>query len=229
MPSDSTASAIRFMVATASRGYWPEALSADSMTASAPSNTAVATSDTSARVGTGAVIIDSSICVATTTGLPSRRARRVRVFWMPGTRSSGISTPRSPRATITASATAMISSIRWTAWGFSILAITNARPLAISLTSTMSSGRCTNESAIQSMFSSSAAARSARSLSVMAEVGIVVSGRLTPFLSETRPATSTTVDARRGAASTTRSRTLPSSIRTRWPGASELRISGWGR
>ena len=74
MPSDSTASAILFIVATASRGYCPEALSAESMTASAPSNTAVATSDTSARVGTGEVIIDSSIWVATTTGLPSLRA-----------------------------------------------------------------------------------------------------------------------------------------------------------
>ena len=42
-----------------------------------PSKIAVATSDTSARVGTGAVIIDSSICVATTTGLPARRAVRV--------------------------------------------------------------------------------------------------------------------------------------------------------
>ncbi len=48
--------------------------------ASAPSNTAVATSETSARVGTGAVIIDSSICVATTTGLPARRQARVRLF-----------------------------------------------------------------------------------------------------------------------------------------------------
>ena len=47
------------------------------MIASAPSNTAVATSETSARVGTGVVIIDSSICVATTTGLPTpaRHAR----------------------------------------------------------------------------------------------------------------------------------------------------------
>ena len=34
---------------------------------------AVATSETSARVGVGATIIDSSICVATTTGFPSRR------------------------------------------------------------------------------------------------------------------------------------------------------------
>ena len=68
------------MVATASTGYWPAADSADSMMASAPSNTAVATSETSARVGTGAEIIDSSICVATTTGLPARRAARVICF-----------------------------------------------------------------------------------------------------------------------------------------------------
>ena len=74
--------------------------SADSITASAPSNTAVATSDTSARVGTGEEIMLSSICVATTTGLPAARALRVICFCRPGTRSTGISTPRSPRATI---------------------------------------------------------------------------------------------------------------------------------
>ena len=101
---------MRFIIATASRGNWPEALSADSITASAPSNTAVATSETSARVGTGVVIIDSSICVATTTGLPSLRAMRMIVFCKPGTRSTGISTPRSPRATMMPSETAMISS-----------------------------------------------------------------------------------------------------------------------
>ncbi len=85
MPSDSTVVATRSIVVTASIGYWPEALSADSITASAPSNTAVATSETSARVGTGVVIIDSSIWVAMTTGLPRRRARRVIVFCRPGT------------------------------------------------------------------------------------------------------------------------------------------------
>ena len=122
----------------------------------------------------------------------------------------------------------MISSTRATACGFSILAMTSARPLAIALTSATSSGRWTKESAIQSMFSSSAARRSARSLSVIAEVGIVVSGRLTPFLLETRPATSTIVEARPSSASATRNITLPSSIRMRWPGASELRISGCG-
>ena len=88
-----------------------------------------------------------------------------------------------------------------------------------SLTSMTSSGRWTKDNAIQSMSSSSAAARSARSLSVIAEVGIVVSGRLTPFLLETLPATSTIVSARPDATSETRSSTLPSSISTRWPGA----------
>ena len=135
------------MVATASTGYLPAADSADSITASAPSKMAVATSDTSARVGTGLLIIDSSIWVATTTGLPARRAARVMNFWMPGTRSSGISTPRSPRATISASVMSRISSSRVTACGFSILAITAARPRVIFLASAMSSGRWMNESA----------------------------------------------------------------------------------
>ena len=58
----------------------PAAVSADSITASAPSNTAVATSDASARVGAGALIMLSSICVATTTGLPSWRAARTMRF-----------------------------------------------------------------------------------------------------------------------------------------------------
>ena len=141
---------MRFIVATASTGYCPAADSADSMTASAPSKIAVATSDTSARVGTGLEIIDSSICVATTTGLPARRAARVICFWMPGTFSSGISTPRSPRATISASVKSMISASRATACGFSIFAITAARPRVIFLASAMSSGRWMNESATQS-------------------------------------------------------------------------------
>src|SRR5262247_4112792 len=118
---------MRFIVDTASTGYWPAADSADSITASAPSNTAVATSETSARVGTGLLIIDSSIWVATTTGLPARRAARVSCFWMPGTFSSGISTPRSPRATINESVKSMISASRCTAWGFSILDMTPGR------------------------------------------------------------------------------------------------------
>ena len=51
-------------------GSRPIAVSPDSITASVPSNTALAMSLTSARVGDGAVIIDSSICVAVITGVP---------------------------------------------------------------------------------------------------------------------------------------------------------------
>ena len=188
------------MVATASTGYCPAADSADSITASAPSKMAVATSETSARVGTGEVIIDSSICVATTTGLPAARPSRVICFCTPGTFSSGISTPRSPRATISASARSMISSSRCTACGFSILAITAARPRVIFLASAMSSGRWMKDSATQSMPASSAASRSERSFSASAENGMVESGRLTPLRSDSLPPTSTRVVMRLGSA-----------------------------
>ena len=46
------------------------AVSAESISASVPSNTALATSLTSARVGAGDVIMLSSICVAVITGTP---------------------------------------------------------------------------------------------------------------------------------------------------------------
>ena len=46
------------------------AVSAESITASAPSRTALATSLTSARVGCGETIMLSSICVATMAILP---------------------------------------------------------------------------------------------------------------------------------------------------------------
>ena len=59
---------------TVSSGYLPAAVSAESITASVPSSTALATSLTSARVGTGLVIIDSIICVAVMTTLSCWRA-----------------------------------------------------------------------------------------------------------------------------------------------------------
>ena len=64
----------RSMAATASMGYWPAAVSADSMMASVPSSTALATSDTSARVGIGLEIMDSIICVAVIASLLRSRA-----------------------------------------------------------------------------------------------------------------------------------------------------------
>ena len=68
-----------------------------------PSNTALATSLTSARVGDGDWIIDSSIWVAVMTGRPISTQWRTIRFWRCGTSSSGQSIPRSPRATISAS------------------------------------------------------------------------------------------------------------------------------
>ena len=77
-------------------GYSPTLVSPESITASAPSSTALATSEASARVGAGLVIIDSSIWVATMTGLALRRAFSMICFCRNGTSSSGHSTPRSP-------------------------------------------------------------------------------------------------------------------------------------
>ena len=71
------------IASTALTGYLPTALSADSMTASVPSITALATSETSARVGTGLWIIDSIICVAVITTLKWWRAQAMMRFWSP--------------------------------------------------------------------------------------------------------------------------------------------------
>ena len=84
-------------------GRRPIAVSADSINASVPSNTALATSLTSARVGDGAVIMLSSICVAVMTGTPNSTQWRMIGFCRWGTSSSGHSMPRSPRATMIAS------------------------------------------------------------------------------------------------------------------------------
>ena len=119
------------MVWTASSGKRPLALSPESMTASAPSKTALATSLASARVGRGCCIIESSICVAMMTGLPSWLPRSTIDFCRMGTRSAGTSTPRSPRATMSPSAASAISSMFSSASGFSILAmIGTTRPSA---------------------------------------------------------------------------------------------------
>src|SRR5262245_50713103 len=60
----SATSQMRLMAEMVSTGYLPLAVSADNITASVPSSTAFATSETSARVGPGLEIIDSIICVA---------------------------------------------------------------------------------------------------------------------------------------------------------------------
>src|SRR6478672_8955553 len=66
--SASTASMIFAMVFTVTIGYLPTEVSPDNISASAPSSTALATSDASALVGRECSIIESSIWVATMTG-----------------------------------------------------------------------------------------------------------------------------------------------------------------
>ncbi|CAB4594951.1 unannotated protein [freshwater metagenome] len=79
-PRSSVFSTIRAIVETVTTGYAPTEVSPESITASAPSRIALATSDVSARVGTGDEIIDSSICVATMTGFAIRRAASTHNF-----------------------------------------------------------------------------------------------------------------------------------------------------
>ena len=90
-------------------GYFPTVVSPDNITASTSSKTALATSVTSARVGIGFEIIDSSKCVATITLFPCSEQDRTIFRCTVGTVWIGISIPRSPRATITPSTSAMIS------------------------------------------------------------------------------------------------------------------------
>src|ERR1044072_1272477 len=71
------------MACTALTGYLPTALSAESITASVPWRTAFATSESSARVGTGFWIIDSIICVAVITTLLRTRDSWMMVFCRP--------------------------------------------------------------------------------------------------------------------------------------------------
>src|SRR5213078_615261 len=76
---------IRSIAWTTSTGYLPLAVSAESITASVPSSTAFATSDTSARVGTGLEIIDSIIWVAVMVSLLCSRPSRIIFFCSAGT------------------------------------------------------------------------------------------------------------------------------------------------
>ncbi len=61
-------------------GYLPAAVSPDSIMASVPSNIELAISVTSALVGLGFLIIESSICVAVITGLPASLDFFISIF-----------------------------------------------------------------------------------------------------------------------------------------------------
>ena len=110
MISLSAAIAILDIVSTHCTGYLPIALSPESIIALVTSNTAFATSETSALVGRGLYVIVSNICVAVITIFPALLHFFIISFWTIGTCSIGISTPISPRATITPSVTSNIES-----------------------------------------------------------------------------------------------------------------------
>ena len=76
---------ISFIALTASTGYFPIADSFDSITASVPSHTALATSLTSARVGSGFSIMELSISVAVIVIFPRRFASWIIIFCAVGT------------------------------------------------------------------------------------------------------------------------------------------------
>jgi hypothetical protein len=84
-PSASAAVMIRAIMATASIGWAPTPVSPESISASAPPRTALATSEASARVGRECRIIDSSIWVATIVGFARSRASCTVRFCTSGT------------------------------------------------------------------------------------------------------------------------------------------------
>mmetsp|Transcript_40492 Transcript_40492/g.106845 ORF Transcript_40492/g.106845 Transcript_40492/m.106845 type:complete len:234 (+) Transcript_40492:1415-2116(+) len=184
----SASSAVALIVMTVSLGYLPLAVSPESMTQSAPSRIAFATSLTSARVGRGLCVIESSICVAQMTGLPAMLHLAIIIFCARKTFSAGISMPRSPRATITPSVSARISSkLRIPSW-FSIFEMIRTRaPTSGSAatrharTSRTSDALRMKDAKTMSTFSPTPHARSALSFSDSAGRSTSTSGRLHPF------------------------------------------------
>ena len=214
-------------VCTARAGNAPAAVSPASMIASTPSSTALAASLTSARVGLGSVVIDSSTCVATMTGMPRRRARRVMSFCAVGTRSSGISRPRSPRATITPSHDARISSSWSSACGRSSFATSGtagAPAAAISSRARVRSAAvCTKLSATISTPSDSPACRSATSFGVTADAASGTPGALMPLCSPSAPALHDRRLDLAPSVDSTRSSMKPSASSSRSPGLTRAR------
>ena len=141
-------------------------------------------------------------------------------FWRSGTSAAPISTPRSPRATMTASVSARIASSASTASDFSILAITCAcAPAAVisSRRSRTSAAERTNDRATKSTPRSRAKSRSSMSFRVSEGIGTGTPGTLTPLCVSTMPPATTMQRARPRSTLSTRNRTSPSSIRISCP------------
>ena len=187
---------------------------------------ALATSATSARVGRGLRIIESSICVAVMTGLYALLHLRMMVFWMWGTWAAGTSTPRSPRATMMPSEASRISSKFLTPSALSILGKiwTCGAPIStqmsrICLTAAPSRMK---DAAMASMPSSQPNMMSARSWSVTEGRPMFTLGTLTPFFSPISPPLVTTQWMSEPSTWSTSRPTRPSSMRRMEPFSTSL-------
>ncbi len=212
---------MRAIASTVSTGYFPLAVSAESITASVPSRTAFATSETSARVGTGAMIIDSIICVAVIVSLLRSRAVRIMRFCNAGTAASPTSTARSPRATMMPSLASMISPMAMIASARSILAISIERPPAArinSLAMYMSAPLLGKDTARKSAFIATDVLMSSMSLAVSAGAVNPPPWRLMPLLFDRTPPTRTVVVIWLPWTFCTSSTTRPSSSSSTEPG-----------
>ncbi len=212
---------MRLIVTTVSVGYSPTAVSFDVIVASAPSSTALAQSEASARLGTGECTMEPSTSVATMTGLAYWRDSSMQRLVTSGTSSNGISTAMSPRATMMPSNTLTMSSRFSTACGFSILATIGMRRPSSSMISwarSMSVAKRTNDMAMMSAPVWMAQRRSFSSFSVRAGSDTATPGRLMPLWLETGPATTTLVYTLLPSTFVTSRRTLPSSMRIGSPG-----------
>mmetsp|Transcript_4814 Transcript_4814/g.14376 ORF Transcript_4814/g.14376 Transcript_4814/m.14376 type:complete len:224 (-) Transcript_4814:508-1179(-) len=219
------------MTDTARTGKLPAAVSPESMTQSVPSITALATSVASALVGLGFFTMDSSICVAVTTGLPILLHFCIMSFWATQICSVGISIPRSPLATMMASVLSRISSKLMRPSWFSILEMilmSVGFPVASQISLLMlsrSSAFLTKDAAMKSMsFGTPQPMMSCRSFSVRVGRSTFTPGRLQFFLS---PSLALLVQTQRTVpASMSQDRTSstmdPSAMRMELPGFTSL-------
>ena len=139
------------------------------------------------------------------------------IFWRCGTSSAGISTPRSPRATMIPSAARMISSIFSIPSAFSTFAMIGIygapSSFKYALISSTHSAFLTNDAAIKSISCSTPKRISSLSFSVIAGRRMATFGTLTPFLSPSSPPFTTEQTISVSVLLSTRSPIRPSSIR----------------
>ena len=181
---------MRAIVATASIGCAPTLVSPESISASAPSSTAFATSLASARVGRDIAIIDSSIWVATMTGFAELARQRDRALL-----HQRDLLERQLHAEVAARDHDPVERLDDLLEVLDRLRLLDLRETGrrmptssmIAWTGSMSSAVRTNDSAIRSTPSRSAQRRSSMSFSVSAGTLTATPGRLMPLLSESMP------------------------------------------